>query len=313
MMENNEFKKIIEIKNIVKDYGQQRGIFGVSFDVYKGECFGFLGPNGAGKSTTIRLLMGFSKPDSGELYINNQPVLKKRDQIMESVSYLPGEIALPKALTGKEFLQEQKILKNIIDDTFLNYLIDLFELDTTLVCKEMSLGMKRKLAIVSCFMSDPDIIIMDEPSSGLDPEMQDIFVNLIKEEKRRGKTILMSSHIFEEIDATADRIGVIKDGKIVSIFDSNDLRHNKLKTYYLYFKNIIDLRMFLKNYDSNIFKVIDKNEIELMVIGQGNDKDINSLVKLFSQYKLKDFKESKETLEDYFMKFYKEDKEFRGL
>lgn len=308
-MTNN---KIIEIKNAVKDYGQQRGIFGVSFDVYKGECFGFLGPNGAGKSTTIRLLMGFSKPDSGELLINGQEVMKNRDKIMENVSYLPGEIALPNLLTGKDFLNIQKNLKNVINDKFLNYLIDLFELDTSLICKEMSLGMKRKLAIVSCFMSDPDIIIMDEPSSGLDPEMQDVFVKLIKEEKKRGKTILMSSHIFSEIDASADRIGVIKDGKIVSIFKASDLKHNQLKTYYVNFYDHNEYQDF-KNFKDEVIKIINYEDKNKQVVLHIYDKDINKLTKILENYKISDFIESKETLEEYFMKFYKDDKKYQGL
>lgn len=308
-MNNN---KIIEIKNAVKDYGQQRGIFGVSFDVYKGECFGFLGPNGAGKSTTIRLLMGFSKPDSGELLINGQEVMKNRDKIMENVSYLPGEIALPNLLTGKDFLNIQKNLKNVINDKFLNYLIDLFELDTSLICKEMSLGMKRKLAIVSCFMSDPDIIIMDEPSSGLDPEMQEVFVKLIKEEKKRGKTILMSSHIFSEIDSSADRIGVIKDGKIVSIFKASDLKHNQLKTYYVNFYDYNEYQDF-KNFKDEAIKIINYEDKNKQVVLHIYDKDINKLTKILENYKISDFIESKETLEEYFMKFYKDDKKYQGL
>lgn len=308
-MTNN---KIIEIKNAVKDYGQQRGIFGVSFDVYKGECFGFLGPNGAGKSTTIRLLMGFSKPDSGELLINGQEVMKNRDKIMENVSYLPGEIALPNLLTGKDFLNIQKNLKNVINDKFLNYLIDLFELDTSLICKEMSLGMKRKLAIVSCFMSDPDIIIMDEPSSGLDPEMQDVFVKLIKEEKKRGKTILMSSHIFSEIDSSADRIGVIKDGKIVSIFKASDLKHNQLKTYYVNFYDYNEYQDF-KNLKDDAIKIINFEDKNKQIVLHIYDKDINKLTKILENYKISDFIESKETLEEYFMKFYKDDKKYQGL
>ena len=308
-MNNN---KIIEIKNAVKDYGQRRGIFGVSFDVYKGECFGFLGPNGAGKSTTIRLLMGFSKPDSGELLINGQEVMKNRDKIMENVSYLPGEIALPNLLTGKDFLNIQKNLKNVINDKFLNYLIDLFELDINLICKEMSLGMKRKLAIVSCFMSDPDIIIMDEPSSGLDPEMQDVFVKLIKEEKKRGKTILMSSHIFSEIDASADRIGVIKDGKIVSIFKASDLKHNQLKTYYVNFYDHNEYQDF-KNLKDDAIKIINFDDKNKQIVLHIYDKDINKLTKILENYKISDFIESKETLEEYFMKFYKDDKKYQGL
>ena len=160
---------VIEIKNLTKDYGQGRGIFDVSFSVNKGECFGFLGPNGAGKSTTIRHLMGFSVPDSGETLINGVNSLRDRDITMQGVSYIPGEVALPLALKGSDVIEEQAKLKGLTSRVFLDWLIKEFELDPSLTCKEMSLGMKRKMAIVCAFMNDPDVIIMDEPSSRLDP------------------------------------------------------------------------------------------------------------------------------------------------
>ncbi len=307
-----EIKDIIEIKDLKKDYGQGRGIFGVTFSVHKGECFGFLGPNGAGKSTTIRHLMGFSKPDSGETLINGVNTLKNRDVIMNDVSYLPGEIALPNSLTGKEFIDEMVHLKRVKDKTFLNWLIETFELDTSLLCKEMSLGMKRKLAIVTCFMSDPDIIIMDEPSSGLDPEMQEVFIKLIKAEKKRGKTILMSSHIFGEIDACCDRIAVIKDGNLVSLFNADDLKHKTNKTYKVIFKSKDELKEF-KSKKSKDYKIVDWNLNSKMVVLVIDDCKINDLIKTLKDYNLVDFIEQKETLEDYFMSFYKEDKTYRGI
>ena len=303
---------VIEIKNLEKDYGQGRGIFGVSFVVYKSECFGFLGPNGAGKSTTIRHLMGFSKPDHGETLINGENTLKNRDEVMRSVSYLPGEIALPDALTGKEFIDIQCSLKNVVDYTFRDYLINLFKLDTSLLCKEMSLGMKRKLAVVCCFMNDPDIIIMDEPSSGLDPEMQEVFIQLVEREKKRGKTILMSSHIFKEIDASCDRIAVIKDGKIVSLFKSSELKHKTLKTYVVTFINLNDLNEFLHD-DHVDFKMVDYHKDKYQVVISVDDSKINSFIKETSKYEVTDLTEIKETLEDYFMSFYKEEKTYVGV
>ena len=229
---------VIEIKNLTKDYGQGRGIFDVSFSVNKGECFGFLGPNGAGKSTTIRHLMGFSVPDSGETLINGVNSLRDRDITMQGVSYIPGEVALPLALKGSDVIEEQAKLKGLTSRVFLDWLIKEFELDPSLTCKEMSLGTKRKMAIVCAGMNDPDVIIMDEPSSGLDPEMQEKFIQLIRLEKKRGKTILLSSHIFGEVDSCCDRIAVIKDGKIVSLFVANDLKHKTEKRHRLFYTTL---------------------------------------------------------------------------
>ena len=303
---------VIEIKNLTKDYGQGRGVFNVSFYVDKGEVFGFLGPNGAGKSTTIRHLMGFSVPDKGETLINGINSLKERDVIMQGVSYIPGEISLPENLRGKEVIEEQMKLKGVTSTTFLDWLKKTFELDDSLYCKEMSLGMKRKMAIVCAFMNDPDVIIMDEPSSGLDPEMQEKFVELIRLEKKRGKTILLSSHIFSEVDACCDRIAVIKDGEIVSLFVANDLKHKSIKTYHVTYQASDRKEEVKKMLEDNGFKVdestVDKRRITVHV----GDERLHDFITLLPKDFI-DFSEKKETLEDYFMSFYKEDREYGGI
>ncbi len=306
-------ENIIEIKNLTKDYGEGRGIFDVSFSVQKGECFGFLGPNGAGKSTTIRHLMGFSVPDSGETLLRGENSLKNREKIMQGVSYIPGEVALPLALRGEEVIEEQMQLKGMTDRTFLDWLIKEFEYDPKLRCKEMSLGMKRKTAIICAFMSDPDVIIMDEPSSGLDPEMQEKFVSLVEMEKKRGKTILLSSHIFQEVDSCCDRIAVIKDGKIVSNFVANELKHKSIKQYHVTYKTLKEKTEAKKSLVAHKYHVedssINPNRISIFV----DEKNINKFLKDLPKEGFLDFSEKKETLEDYFMSFYKEDKTYGGV
>lgn len=303
---------IIEIKNLTRDFGSGRGIFDVNFSVHKGECFGYLGPNGAGKSTTIRILMGFSKQDEGLALINGRSTFYDRNEVMEGVSYIPGEISLPPLLTGKQVLDIQKELKGLKDTNYLNELINMFQLDTNLLCKDMSLGMRRKLVIVSAFMNDPDVIIMDEPSSGLDPEMQDVFVELIKKEKERGKTILLSSHIFSEIDSCCDRIAVIKDGVIVSLFNSSDLKHKTLKTYEIIFNKKEEYLSFTKA-KNKPYKILEKSLVSKRVLFTIEDKQVNKMITKLSEMDLKDFKEKKETLEDYFMSFYKEDRTYTSM
>ncbi len=304
-------ENLIEINHLTKDFGHGRGVFDVSIGVKEGECFGYLGPNGAGKSTTIRMLMGFTQPDSGEALIKGKSTLKNRYDVMQNVSYIPGEVALPPLLKGKDVIKNQMELKNVKDRTFLDWLIKEFELDTNLLCKEMSIGMRRKLVIVCAFMSDPDIIIMDEPSSGLDPEMQDKFIELVKLEKKRGKTILLSSHIFREIDVSCDRIAVIKDGKIVSTFIADDLKHNTHKIY----KVRLDEKSYQEFIESNSrkYKIIDKDENHKEITFAIEDSNVSGFVNLLADKKVIDLREIKETLEDYFMKFYKEDKEFAGI
>ncbi len=307
---------VIEVKDLTKDYGSGRGVFDVSFAINQGEVFGFLGPNGAGKSTTIRHLMGFSKPQKGETYILGMPTFKNYYKFLSKVGYIPGEIALPQGLTGWQFIRMMQNMQKIHNEQQLSKMLNLFELDDVVLkgeTKRMSLGVKRKLAIVVAFMSDPDILILDEPTSGLDPVMQEVFIQLIKKEKERGKTILLSSHIFSEVDATCDRIAIIKDGKIVSEFIANDLKHASTKFYKIDFLSKEDYQDFNKICKSGkIIKVLDKNESELWTYIAVDDKHINLLIELLSHLNIKEFSNIKETLEDYFMKFYKEDKDFGG-
>ena len=307
-------ENIIEVKNLTKDYGSGRGVFNVSFAVKKGEVFGFLGPNGAGKSTTIRHLMGFSKPDKGNTYILDEPTFNKYYEILNHVGYIPGEIALPAGLTGWQFLRMMQDLQHIHNEEKLNSMLTLFELDDVTLqgeTKRMSLGVKRKLAIVAAFMSDPDVLILDEPTSGLDPVMQENFIKFIHEEKSRGKTILLSSHIFSEIDSTCDRIAIIKDGKIVSEFVADDLKHASKKYYTVDFKDEKNVNKFKKSINkipsAEILK-IEGNKVFISL----EDEDMNKAIEILSGLEINEFSNRKESLEDYFMKFYKEDKDFGG-
>ena len=305
--------KIIEVSDLTKDYGFGRGVFDVSFHVGKGEVFGFLGPNGAGKSTTIRHLMGFSKPDSGSTRIFGKETFNNYHLILQNVGYIPGEIALPAGLTGYEFLRMMMDMQHCKDDSHLKKLLDIFELDPAGETKRMSLGIKRKLAVVTAFMNDPDVLIMDEPTSGLDPEMQQVFIDYVKEEKKRGKTILLSSHIFSEVDATCDRIAIIKDGRIVSDFVADDLKHATRKEYEVTFDDsdsYKEFQQFAKDCDFlDIVSLNDsKNRLRLVT----DDKYINQVVAVLAQYRITGLHHRKETLEDYFMSYYKEDKEYGG-
>lgn len=308
---------ILQVEHLTKDYGSGRGVFDVSFGVKKGEVFGFLGPNGAGKSTTIRHLMGFSKPDSGDTKIFGKDSFNRYNEILSHVGYIPGEIALPQGLTGWEFIRMIQDLTHIHNEEQLNKMLNLFELDDIALrgeTKRMSLGVKRKLAVVTAFMGDPDVLILDEPTSGLDPVMQEVFINFIKEEKEKGKTILLSSHIFSEVDATCDRIAIIKDGKIVSEFIADDLKHATTKFYKIDFEEMEEYKSFLKKFEkSDVLKILNKDDKDSWAYISTDDKDINKVITILSDYKIKEFTNIKESLEDYFMKFYKEDKEFGGV
>lgn len=314
MASNTENTHVIEVSHLTKDYGSDRGVFDVSIHVDQGEVFGFLGPNGAGKSTTIRHLMGFSKPDSGSTKIFGRETFEKYSQILSQVGYIPGEIALPAGLKGWEFIRMMQDMQKIHNEDRLQQMLDLFQLKDNVLSgdtKRMSLGVKRKLAVVTAFMSDPQVLILDEPTSGLDPVMQENFIQFIHQEKRRGKTILLSSHIFSEIDSTCDRIAIIKDGRIVSEFVADDLKHASRKYYTVVFEDTGAKAEFLvKSGSIGSFDLLrdEENGLYLSV----EDADLNQLIALLSALKVRSFSNRNETLEDYFMKFYKEDKDFGG-
>ncbi len=300
----------VEIETLTKDYGQGRGIFDVSFSLKRGECFGFLGPNGAGKSTTIRHLMGFCRPDSGKALLERTEAFH-HPEVLENVGYLPGEVSLPPSLTGREFLIEQKMLRRVKDTARLAFLIKELGVDFRSKIKNLSLGMKRKLAICAAFISDPEILILDEPTSGLDPAMQDFFLDLVLKEKERGRTILLSSHIFSEVEHCSDRIGIIKDGKIMTILTREEVLHGGRKKYLLSFeteeesqraKNILQGKGYLPTTDF-------KNAL-LYVLPDDKRTDFLPLVLFLHP---QDLRIEKESLKELFLSYYKEDQEYQTL
>ena len=294
---------IIEVKNVTKDYGQGKGIFDVNITVKKGEVFGFLGPNGAGKTTTIRNLLGFIRPDKGQCFIEGLDCFKYAAKIQENLGYLPGEIAFLEDLTGKQMLEFIASMKGLSDKSKMNDLMERFELDPKGKIKKMSKGMKQKIGIICAFMGDPDIIILDEPTSGLDPLMQNRFVDLILEEKNKGKTILMSSHIFEEVERTCDRTAIIKEGKIAAIENMESLKAKKRKFYSLEFQSENERLRFQE--DNPSIKIIEVHGKNATVAVQG---DIVKFLDTVTKYKIKDLDVKRETLEEIFLHFYGGDK-----
>ena len=307
-MDNNEI--IINVENLTKDYGYGRGVFDISIKIHKGECYGYLGPNGAGKSTTIRHIMGFAKPTVGKVQIFGIDSFGNTDKILSKVGYLPGEPAIPAGLDGWGFLRMMQGMRGEANEERLNYLLDLFKFDPNMSVKQMSLGEKRKLAVVAAFMNDPDVLVLDEPTSGLDPIMQKVFIKFIIEEKKRGKTILLSSHIFSEVDATCDTISIIKDGHHVSTFNAEELKSKQDRTFILRFNDKQEMDKYLAN---NKFEVVDANEFTLSAAIKFSVDKHNEFFRSLKGVKITSFEEKPFTLQEYFMSFYKEEREFGGL
>ncbi|MEG2304395.1 MAG: ABC transporter ATP-binding protein [Lachnospiraceae bacterium] len=222
---------MIEVKNLTLTYPSGKGVFDLNFKVKEGEVMGYLGPNGAGKTTTIRALMGFMGANSGTATINELDCYLKAPDIKRSLGYIPGEIAFPDGIDGADYLRFLCKMRGTTDFAPMKRLIERFELDTHGKVKKYSKGMKQKLGIVIAFMHNPDVLILDEPTSGLDPLMQSNFIDLVNEEKKKGKTILMSSHMFEEVERTCDNVLIIKDGRIIKQSDVATLKSEQRKTY----------------------------------------------------------------------------------
>ncbi len=290
---------MIRVEHLTKSYGPGKGVFDLSFEVKDGEIFGFIGPNGAGKTTTIRHLLGFIKPDSGLTTINDLDSFKYASYIQKNIGYLPGEMAFFDQMKGIDFLNFLAKMRGMKSKAKMSDLIEFLDLDASGKIKKMSKGMKQKLGLVAAFMHDPDTLILDEPTSGLDPLMQLKFVELILKEKKRGKTILMSSHSFEEIERTCDRALIIKVGELVALEDINKLKEQRRKVYSVAFQSPEDIEI-IRN---DGFEVIERgiNTCDVVVSG-----DINLFFQSLSKCKILSFDVLNQSLEEIFMNYYKE-------
>ena len=288
---------VIEIKQLTKDYGNKKGVFDLNISVKKGEVFGFLGPNGAGKTTTIRHLMGFIHPDKGQCFIDGLSCSKQSDLIQNNLGYLPGEIAFMDDMTGINFIKFIAEMKGIKDFSRAQELINMFNLDPNGKIKKMSKGMKQKIGIVCAFMNNPDIIILDEPTSGLDPLMQNKFLELVLSEKEKGKTIFMSSHIFDEIERTCDRTAIIKDGYLVAVENLNTLTQSKRKSYVITFLTEEMASSFAKEG----FEIKESKGNQVTVTVKGN---IKPFIHTLDKYEVTTLDIKTQSLEDLFMHYY---------
>jgi len=301
---------VIAVEHLVKDYGNRRGCFDVSFHVNDGEVYGFLGPNGAGKTTAIRHMLGFLKPDKGSISINGKSTWEYAHELNASIGYIPGEINFPDKITGMELIKWMADMRGTKSLAKAKELLEFFELDPSGETKRMSKGMKQKVGIVCALMHDAQILILDEPTSGLDPLMQEKFVELIRNEQKAGRTVLMSSHMFPEVEKTCDRVGIIKQGEIMAEVAMNDITKSKNKIFKVKFETVGESQRIAREHRELDFAEInhDKNRIKIKV----NDKDINNVTALISNYKIQYLTEEKLTLEDYFMKFYSSKNQVKG-
>ena len=287
---------LIEIKDLTKDYGDSKGIFDINLNIDKGEMIGFVGTNGSGKTTTIRNILGFIKPTKGFCYVNGLNTWENQSEVSKLIGYVPGEIAFPDLKTGTSFLKSQAEYLGVTDLSYANSLIEKLQLDPRANLKRMSKGMKQKTALVAALMANKPIIILDEPTTGLDPLMRDAFLEIIKEEHKKGKTIFMSSHMFEEMEDTCDRVALISNGHIVDICNMNDIRNRTVSDFKIEFNNKDDFNKFLNENYKTIRIQEEYNQVTIEI----DKTNINDLFKDLKKYDVKFISEVKYTLEKYF-------------
>lgn len=285
---------MIKIKNLTKIYGSNiRGVFDLSLEVKEGEIFGFIGPNGAGKSTTVRTLLNLIFPTRGSAQIKGMDCVKDSNKIKRMVGYIPSEIHFYGEMSVKKFLDYSFGFHQKIDHDYIKDLIKTLDLDTSKKIGSLSLGNKKKLAIIQALGHRPKLLILDEPTSGLDPLMQHTFFEILIQEKKRGTTIFFSSHILSEVQKVCDRVGIIKDGRLVRIESVKNIISNQSKKI-----KIKTRKEITKTEEMLDFKMINNQYTFLY------KDDLNHLIKLLSSYDIEDLIIEEPSLEEIFMDYY---------
>ncbi|MFH1662871.1 MAG: ABC transporter ATP-binding protein [Chloroflexota bacterium] len=290
-------------KKLTKFYGKSRGVVDLNLEVNKGEIFGFLGPNGVGKTTTIRLLLNLIHPNRGQAEVFGLDSQRNSLEIRSRLGYLPGDVVLYDGMTGDEYLRLMGSFHKGKNGLRLGEISDLLELDLSRQTRAYSKGMKQKLAIIQAFTNDSELLVLDEPTLGLDPLVQHKFYDLLISEKARGKTIFLSSHILLEVERVCDRVGIVRDGQLVSIENVSDLKFKKVRRMEISLSHEIPSEEF--KIEGVEIIAVKGTKIQLKVIS-GNIKNI--LTQL-SKLPIEDMAFPEATLEDTFMEFYGEDKQ----
>lgn len=291
---------VIESNQLTKMYGKARGISNVSFSVKQGEIFGFIGPNGAGKSTTIRTLLALIYPTSGSATIFGKDCIKYAPEIKKEIGYLPSEVFYYDNMKVIDLLKYSASFYKKDCTKRIRELAEALNLDLSKKIDDLSLGNKKKVGIVQGLLHEPKLIILDEPTSGLDPLMQQKFFELLREENKKGATILFSSHILSEVQKLCDRVAIIKEGEIVKVETMSALTENSYKKFRLEVVNQVTTEVFQLDGVTDI-KVKEKT---VSFIYKGN---INAIISKIAEMPLKNLWVEEPTLEEIFMHYYEKE------
>lgn len=222
---------VIEIRGLTVYYGRHRGIVDVDLRVREGEVFGFLGPNGAGKTTTQRVLLDIIRPTSGQATVFGLDCQQEGVAIRRRLGYLPGELQMPGGMTGRRFLKTMAAIRGNRSEQYRQELCERLQVDQTRRIREYSHGNRQKLGLVAAMMHKPSLLILDEPTIGLDPLVQQTVLELVRETREEGRTVFFSSHILSEVQAVCDRVGIIREGKVVAVERVDDLIQQQFRRF----------------------------------------------------------------------------------
>jgi ABC-2 type transport system ATP-binding protein len=299
-MEGKQMSSIIQTNQLNKSYGRSRGIIDVSFAIQEGEVFGFLGPNGAGKTTTIRILMGLLHADSGSATIGGLDCWKQSTEIKKQVGYLPGEFTFDPGLRGAQIIEYLGHLRGGIDQNYIRALLERLGLDPSKRFREYSHGNKQKLGLVQAFMHKPRLLILDEPSSGLDPLNQQEFYKMVAEVRAEGRSVLLSSHILPEVEQTCDRVGIIREGRLVKIDHVSALKDLRQHDIEISFPGTTSMEWF--KHVAGVTSVApgaDGRTLKLNVQGE-----LTEVIRIASEHSATNIATHEPSLEEAFLRFY---------
>jgi ABC-2 type transport system ATP-binding protein len=290
----------IRTENLTKLYGQKCGVLGLNLEVCSGEIFGFIGPNGAGKTTTIRLLLDFIRPTRGHARVLGRDTRADSIDIRRRVGYLPGELALYENLTGHELLTYFANLRGGGDSRYIRILAERLDLDLTRPIRTLSKGNKQKVGLVQAFMHRPELLILDEPSSGLDPLVQQEFQNLVLEAKAEGRTVFLSSHVLTEVEDMADRVGIIREGQLVAVEAMHTLKAKAQRQLEIRFAEPVPPGAFRGLLGVRDL-IVEDSTVRCSVQGT-----VDALIKVAARFEVVDIINHQPDLETIFLAYYRE-------
>lgn len=289
---------VIQTYRLTKSYGRHRGIVDVSFEVRRGEVFGFLGPNGAGKTTTVRTLLDFIRPNGGSATVLGMDTRRQSREIKRRVGYLPGELTLYENMTGGELLQHFAHLRGGVDWVYTAQLAERLSASLPRRVRALSQGNKRKIGLIQAFMHRPEVVLLDEPTNGLDPLVQQEFYRIVAEVRAEGRTVFLSSHNLPEVERVCDRVGIIRAGKLVAVEEIQALKQRALRHVELHFAGPVPEEAF-----AGVSGVRDLST-EDSVLRCTVEGSLDALVKAASQFEVVNIISQEPSLEEIFLAYY---------